>query len=333
LALRYLRTLQTEAAKHRGISRRQREKIAPGLESDELRAAASVMTAQPVGLPALVRVALGIRAHWAATGDRGTAHMAAPAWLTKVGAIGFPLPFVTGSAMRLPYGRSPRETDPTLFVVRYLEAVATAAEEAQRSLFSLALTWARWRAFADRRRGDSGYRQVVDLMSALPFLTPARVGAALRFGRKRRSGKNPAGSNTRAAGRILAELAASGILVEATGRQTVKVYVPATEATVKSVVQRTGTQPRRRGGMPSNASVADGPVVTTITDAVAVCDEREHRALEVGAGERLGPANLPEIDFAALFADTDRAIARVKRAIEAAQAPSSPTTDESVEAA
>src|SRR5919202_1359833 len=40
LALRYLRTLQIEAAKHRGISRRQREKIAPGLESDELRAAA-----------------------------------------------------------------------------------------------------------------------------------------------------------------------------------------------------------------------------------------------------------------------------------------------------
>ncbi len=260
--------------------------LAANTPNDRVRAALSRMKAEhKPGRNLLEAAARGMLAHLADGGAREDARLALPLYLLDTGVVrSGPLPCLTGS------GAFRAEGSPRDLAAGFHEALcrdlAGEARNGLDDLIDLRRAWRSWRRRLGPRRSTSQLPALVDYAAACQAVTPAQVAQHFDL-------------SLRGAGKLLAELAELGILVDASGRETWKVYVTEDLKSVREEVER--VQPARAGDPTPSPKPGKPP-------------PPRPAALEAD------PLELAD-DLSGLLADTERALARIQRRLDAPPLP------------
>ena len=230
-------------------------------------------------LPVLARAMRG----WIADDrPRGAVRAALPVALQTTGMTRTLLPILAGADTLHP--DSPMDEEGWLLA--FARSLEREAEEGVVTLRRLEQAWRAARAALGPRRSTSRLPAAVDLLAAAPLLGPVRL-AALR------------GCSVRGAGVMLAELVDCGAAVEVTGRGSHRLYGLPGHAGIRGET----AGPRRYGhrrGRPPRSVVSEPVSAPELLPAPAPPARPERLEIDYGALD-------------ALIADTDRAIARVRR--------------------
>lgn len=231
-------------------------------------------------LPMLARV---MRRWIADDRPRGAVRAALPAALQATGITRTLLPILAGADTLHPDSPMGEEG----WLLAFARSLEREAEEGGAMLRRLEQAWRAARAALGPRRSTSRLPAAVDLLAAAPLLGPVRLAALL-------------GCSLRGAGLMLAELVACGAAVEVTGRGSHRLYGLPGHAGIRNETAGPRRYGFRRGRPPKSVE----------PDPVRAPPEMPPSSAPPARLERL------EIDYTALdalIADTDRAIARIRR--------------------